>query len=351
MRRFLGVVLIALFGLPFLGATPSTLLNKPNVIVYPFVPTGASIDREAGSRLATILAEQMANTGKVRVIPPPPGTERADYLKVALANNADYYVSGYLTPVGDAVAVVEQVVSTTTGIMVFSQTAQLKTYADAAGQGEDLGTLIASHANRGLAAIGTAPPQTSPTPASSSGPQADLTKLLNRRKRSTATAAPATRAPSAPASALTNVTHPPAAAPTTTPSPVAIAAVPPAPDYAVVPIDGTADAALREHATQRLLDRLHGERADSVRAACASHALHAILSGTLSVRGDAQSGSTATFDLTATDCSGKALWHQSHTDIAAGAQGQQTAVDHAVDTAINAYLNPPKRRGGLFQRS
>lgn len=362
MRRYFGVLLVALFGLPFLGAAPtSTLLTKPNVIVYPFTATGASIDREAGSRLATILAEQMADTGKVKVIPPPPGTARADYLKVALANNADYYVTGYITPLGDAVAVVEQVVSTSTGIVVFSQTAQLKTYSDAAGQGQDLGTLISGHANRGLAAIGTPPPQTSPTPASSSGPQANLTSLLSRTKKgkkNAATPAPARPATAAPAPALVSATRPPAAAPTATPVAVAATAAPapktiaaaPVADYAVVPVGGAADAALREQATQRLIDRTHGERSTSVRATCAAHAVHAIFSGTLNVRPDAQAtGGTATFDLVASNCSGKRLWHQRRTDIAAGAQGQQTAVDHAVDAAIAAYLNPPKAR--LFPKA
>jgi hypothetical protein len=349
------VALVALFALPLLAATPSTLLSKPNVIVYPFTPTGSSIDAEAGSRLATILAEQMSSTGRVKVIPPPPGTSRADYLKVALSNDADYYVTGYITPLGDAVAVVEQVVSTTTGIVVFSQTAQIKTYGDAAGQGADLGNLIAGHFNRNLAGIGTPPPQTSPSPAANSGPQADLGKLLNRRKQPAK--ATATPAPVAPAAALTNVTPPPAVPGTATnptapgsvavagtPEPAKVVAAGPVADYAVIPIGGSADAALRDHATQLLLDRVHGERADSVHAACAAHAMRAVFSGTLTVRTDARyGGSDATLDLTASDCSGKPLWHETHSN--GGGEGQQVAVDDAVDAAVGAYLSPPKKRG------
>ena len=354
MPRFLGLALLAFFGLPLLAAAPpSALLTKPNVVVYPFVPTGASIDREAGGRLATILAERMAEGGRVRVIPAPPGTDRADYLKVALANNADYYVTGYITPVGDAVAVVEQVVSTSTGIVVLSQTAQIKTYSDATNQGEDLGTAIANHANRTYAAIGTAPPQASPTPAPSSGPQANLTSILNRTKKgkkTTATPAPKpTPVPSAPAAALINVTPPPAApatiapvltAATTAPKTVAEAAARTA-DYVIVPIGGSADAALRERATQRLVDRIHGELAGSIRTICAAHAVHAILSGGLSVR-PARSGGSATLNLTASSCSGKTLWHQTHVSVGGGAQGQQVAVDGAVDAALSAYLHRAK---------
>jgi TolB-like protein len=360
VHRFLIASLATFIALPLLAAAPgSSLLAKPSVIVYPFVPTGSSVDREAGSRLATILAQQMANTGKVKVIPPPPGTDRANYLKAALANDADYYVTGYITPLGDAVAIVEQVVSTSTGIVVFSQTAQLRTYSDAANQGSDLGVLIAGHANRNLAAIGTAPPQSTPTPAPSQGPQADLGKLLKGRKK----AAPTPRATpiaaaSAPAAALTNVTPPPGAVPSTTtvartnpstPTPVpakTVAAAPasaPAAAWAVVPIEGSADAALREQATQRIMGRFSGERTASVRAAC-DKAIHSVLTGTLTVRPNTNGGTSATLDLTATDCSGKRFFHQTRVSSADGATAQQVSVERAVDAVINDYLNPPKRR-------
>ncbi|HTD32529.1 MAG TPA: hypothetical protein VK665_02620, partial [Candidatus Elarobacter sp.] len=235
MRRLLAVCLVAFFGLPLLAAAPTSLSIKPSVIVYPFVATGSSVDREASSRLATLIATQMANTGKVTVLPPPPGTERKDYLAVARAQNADYYVSGFISPLGAGVSLVEQVVSTTTGIVVFSQSTQISTYAEAAGQGDDLAQYISSHANRALAGIGTPPPQTSPTPAASNGPQADLTGLFNRRKKAApapkATAKP-TPAPatSAPAAALTNVTPAPAAAPVTA------AGAASAETYAIVPV-------------------------------------------------------------------------------------------------------------------
>ena len=50
------------------------------------------------------------------MIPAPPGTERKDYLAVARAEHADYYIAGFLSPLAEGVSVVEQVVSTTSGI-------------------------------------------------------------------------------------------------------------------------------------------------------------------------------------------------------------------------------------------
>lgn len=313
MRRLVAVVIAAFLAFPLLAAT-SAFTIKPNVIVYPFIANGSSIDREASSRLATIFATQMATTGLVTVIAPPPGTERKDYLSIARANSADYYVSGYISALGNGVSVVEQVVSATTGIVVFSQSAQLDTYAEAAGQGDDLARFIARHANRGLAAIGTPPPQAaSPTPGPSSGPEANLGKLFGRRKKPDAKPSPSPTprpivAATAPAAALVNVTTPPAparvaASTVTTPRPTPVAAAPAAtpapartvatagsPAYAVLAIDGTAEAALREYAAQRLAARTGGERAASAAAACAAHAVRAVLGGNLAVKPDAQFG-------------------------------------------------------------
>jgi TolB-like protein len=355
VRRLLAVLFVTFLGLPLVAATPPpSFYSKPNVIVFPFISNGSSVDREASSRLATIIATAMANTGLVTVTPPPPGTERKDYLNVARQNRSDYYVAGFISPLGNGVSIVEQVVSTATGIVVYSQSTQLNTYNDAAGQGDDLAAFVSRHANRGLAAIGTAPPAASPTPAASNGPEANLGKLFGRRKKNAATPKPSPSPKpivnaTAPAAALANVTTPPRAAtaaaprPTPTPPPAAAAA---AQTYAVVPVTGNADAALRELAETRLTEKSHGERAASAAAACAAHAVHAVLSGSLTVTPDAAAGGgNAKFELTASDCAGKALWRQTHGGDATGPQGLQTATERAVDGAIGAYLNPPKRRG------
>jgi TolB-like protein len=345
VRRLLAVLLVAFLGLPLVAATPppSSFYSKPNVIVFPFISNGSSVDREASSRLATIIATAMANTGLVTVTPPPPATDRKDYLNVARANQSDYYVAGFISPLGNGVSIVEQVVSTATGIVVYSQSTQLNTYNDAAGQGEDLATFVSRHANRGLAAIGTPPPQTSPTPAASNGPEANLGKLFSRKKKPAAkpTASPTPKPlanATAPAAALVNVTTPPS---TTAAAPAAASTTE---TYAVLPVSGAADAALRELATTRLTERAHAERAATATAACTGHTPKAVLAGSLTTTANATGGGNAKFELTASDCSGKVLWRQTHGGDAAGAQGLQTATDRAVEAAIGAYLNPPKRR-------
>jgi TolB-like protein len=350
VRRFLVVVLFACLGFPLIAASPPPFSTKPTVVVFPFTANGSQIDREASSRLATIIATRMAETGAVTVIPPPPATERKDFLNVARASNADYYVAGFISSLGNGVSVVEQVVSAATGIVVFSNTAQLSTYAEAAGQGDDLAIFIARHANRVYSSIGTPPPVSSPTPQPTGEAQTNLGKLFGRKKKAAATAKPTaapTAAATAPAAALINVTPTPRpiaaqTAPTAPPSPAAVAAASTT-GRAMVPVGGGADAALRDIATSRVAERTHAEQVASSAIACVDHPRDAVLSGTLVTRGAANGNVGATFDLTAADCAGKVLWHGSYTNDAAGPQAGQVAVERAVDAAVGAYLNPPKR--------
>lgn len=326
MRRLVVVCLVTLFGLPLLGAGQSSLLAKPRVIVFPFLASNSAIDREASSRLATAIATEMANTGKVSVIPPPPGTERKDFLTAARANGADYYVTGYLTPLGDGVSIVEQVVGTVSGIVVYSQSAQLTTFADVNGQGDQLAQFVSFDANKSLAAIGTPPPAPTPSPQPSAGAQANLGSLrglFHRGAKEQATAKPAAGAQPASHGAA-----------------VRVAAAGSAGAFAVVDVVGPADAAAREAAVARLAQAAHGERAASAAAACSDHSPRAVLSGILLVKETSATSRSATFELDAKDCAGKQLWRESATRDAATVT---QAVQRAVDAAVEAYVNPPRR--------
>jgi hypothetical protein len=100
-------------------------------MVYPFdVQTGA--DPRLGQAIAQILAQEMVAAGEISVPPVPQGVKRANFLENARAARADFYISGYVTPVGESAAVVEQVVSVESGVILFSQTAQVTSVADVA---------------------------------------------------------------------------------------------------------------------------------------------------------------------------------------------------------------------------
>lgn len=349
MRRFL-VVLFALLVLPLGASAQSALSLKPSVMVYPFSANGSTLDREASSRLATIIATQMANTGRVTVIAAPPGTERKDYLTAARRAGADYYVAGFISPLGDGVSVVEQVVGTGSGIVLFSSTAQLSTYADAAGQGDNLALFVAGHANRGLAAIGTPPPAPSPSAQPTQAAQANLGRIFGRRRRATPTPKP-----SAKPTPLVGTTPVSVAA---VPAPLASAsfrptAAPAAEGLGVV-VAGTADALLRDAARERMVAEAAkaGTRAVAVsaplaairagdEAVCRESRVRAIAYATL----DMQPGNDkAHVDLAVFDCAGRQLWHRAFDRDAGGAKSAQAAAQRAAGDALVAYLHPPRRR-------
>lgn len=361
MRRLL-VVLFALLALPLVAAAPSDLAVKPRVMVYPFSASASTIDREASSRLATIIAQQMADSKLVVVVPAPPGTERKDYLTTARQSDADFYISGYISPLGNGVSVVEQVVGTDSGIIIFSNTAQLQTYNDASGQGDQLAAAIARYANRNLVAPPAAPqPSTSPTPAPETN-QANLGGLFKRKKRGTAAAAASpkpTAAPTTiPVAAARNVTPAPAAAP---PQPRVLSHVtsPAAAGTLGIALGGgNADAALRETVASRLLAEAekagrHAVRVettlDAVRSGgqtvCSANHVGEVAVATLDVAADQQYlGHNAHLDLAVFDCAGRVTWHKAYDDSAGGRTSAQLAAERVADKAIGAYLHPPRKR-------
>jgi TolB-like protein len=338
VRRFLVVAMLAFLALPLVDAD-SSLIAKPTVIVYPFTAGGSSIDREASAQLATIIATQMAATGKVSVIPPPPGTERKDFLIVAREHHADYYVAGFMSALGTGVSLVEQVVSTSSGIIVYSNTIQLTTYADATGQGDELATYIGRHANRALASIGTPPPVAPATAAPTAEAQTNLARLFQRKKKAAPSASAKPTAAPTPAAALLTPSPRPSAAPMVA-VPVAVAAATPAAaPIALLPIGGSADAALREAAGARVATQTHADRVATIDAACSDRSREAVLYGSLTDRDDsAYSSATASFVLVAKDCSGKQLWSRGFTYDVGGAQAAPAAMERVVDAAVGAYL-------------
>ena len=209
---------------------------------------------------------------------------------------------------------------------MYSNTVQLQTYADAAGQGDELATFIARHANRAFASIGTPPPATTPSPQPTNEASTSLNKLFARKKKTAAAATPAPAATSAPV-------------------PVAVALAARTSPIAVLPVSGGAAVALRELALARAGEKTRGERAASAGAACGEHPHDAVLSGDLSSRADpASTGRGATFDATVKDCTGKTLWHGAYSADASGTNGAEVAVERAVDLAVDAYLHPPRKR-------
>lgn len=175
--------------------TPAAVEQMPVVLVYPFdVQTGA--DPKIGMAIAQILAQEMIAAGGITVPPVPQGVKRADFLENAHATHADFYISGYVTPVGDSAAVVEQVVSVESGVILFSQTAQVSSVADVASQSLLARAQILTFVGRGTQSVETQPANT-PAPSATNGakvPIQGLGAIVNsvfKHKGGSTTASPA----------------------------------------------------------------------------------------------------------------------------------------------------------------
>lgn len=351
---------IVLFALTLVAAAPGpSILGTPVLIVYPFSINGSAVTKEAGSRLAITIATQIANLGGVDVKPATPGIERQDYLTAAQRDRADYYIAGYVTPLGDGVSVVEQLVSTQTGIVVYSNTAQVRTFEDAAGQGDVLRDALLRHQSRNLGAYAAPPPPVSstPTPAPGSATQANLGRLFGRKQKqaSAATKSPSpspSPLPSAPV--VARATAPPAAtaspgaaaAPASTAA--AVAATKRGSGYGVLAIGGPAEgerrtftgAAIRNDmiANHRRVANAGGTR----EAACGDGSVSTLLGGNLTTKSHTilgQPQAIATLELLAYDCAGNVVYRKT---FAHGAPGDwKNAVDGVVASAVSAFLKEP----------
>jgi TolB-like protein len=352
VRRFLLAVLAAF---TLLAATPApSILGTPVLIVYPFSANGGDISKEAGSRLAVAIATRIANLGGVDVKPAAPGVDRQDYLESAHHDGADYYIAGYVTPLGDGVSLVEQLVSTQTGIVVYSNTAQVRTFEEAGSQGDVLRDALLRHQTRNLGAYAAPPPPAdtpTPTPAPGSAAQANLGRLFGRKQQRAAAASPsASPNPSPAAAAIARAAATPAAATPAPPaaSPTQVAAVPRGSDYSVLAIGGPAEGDQRSFTGAAIRNDMianHRRVADAGatrEAACSKDSVGTLLGGNLTTRYHTilgQPQTTATLELLVYDCAGNIVYQKTFANDVRG--DWKSAVDGVVARAVAAFLREP----------
>jgi hypothetical protein len=163
MKRI--VAILALFAL----CGQSGSFGLPTVTVYPF-SAGSGIDSTTGAKLAIAIGARLNERKDLAVKLPTAGSTRAKFLEDARAIGADYYVTGYVTPLGDDVTLVIQLVNTTTGILVWSNTATVRTFGEAGAQADSIHDVIIARSGSPLNRIPVptaepkAPPGLSPGP-------------------------------------------------------------------------------------------------------------------------------------------------------------------------------------------
>ncbi len=355
VRRPVDILMLILCAVALLAAGPgASILGTPVLIVYPF-SAGGDVSKEAGSRLAVTIATQIANLGGVDVKPAPAGVERPNYLDEAHRQGADYYIAGYITPLGDGVSLVEQLVSTQTGIVVYSNTAQVRTYADAAGQGDVLREALLRHQSRNLGAYAAPPPpaaSATPVPAASGAGQANIGRLFSRKNRGAASAEPSPAASPPAEPPVTAAASPapalPAAASPAPALPAAVATARHGDDFGVLAIGGPAETERRSFTGAAIRNdmianhRFVGAPSETREAACANERVGTVLGGNLTTQNHTVLGemqTIATLELLAYDCSGNVVYRKTFAHDARG--DWKAAVDGVVSTAVTTFLHEP----------
>jgi hypothetical protein len=303
-------------GSPAVTPTPVSVSDIPVVVVYPFDVEGG-VDARIGMAIAQILAHEMTAAGGISVPPVQQGIKRAAFLQNARDSRADFYISGYVTPVGDTAAVVEQVVSIDSGVILFSQTAQVSSVADVASQALLARSQILAFVNRGTEQVATQPSAT-PAPSSTNGAKLPIQGLGSIVDSVFKHKGSAPQASSAPA---------------TKPSRGVIVA-PVAASGAVAPADLSNAVrelyfAMNRHFTTQLTS-VTADVTQSADAICGANRDNTIATGTLQETSPHHGRPEVVFTLRVYTCFGAALEHE---------VGKGNSIKSAIDAATTAYAN------------
>ncbi len=183
LRVFLALVAAFFSCVPLVAGAAPQIFTPPVVVVYPFTVSGSAMSPQVGGDVALLIANKLDALGGLDVKPFTPGTGRPDYLTAAEKQNADYYVAGFLTPIGAEVSLIVQVVSTYGGTVEWSSTSTIRTYNDAVAQADGIHDAILRHAERSLASLGAPPPPSTPEPTGKDAAGFSLNRILGRKHR------------------------------------------------------------------------------------------------------------------------------------------------------------------------
>lgn len=161
---------------PTPASVPAQVNSLPIIVVFPF-GTSNDISAADGETAANLFVQVMNSAGGLDAIGAPSTIKHENYLSYARGVNADYYVTGYMTPLGEGVSLVEQVVSTNSGTMIFGQTAQIDSFQDASSQAITVHDGIVAQEQAFKAQYQSAQATATPAPAATN--QANLTKGLS----------------------------------------------------------------------------------------------------------------------------------------------------------------------------
>ena len=140
-----------------MGAT-SSLLPQATLVIFPFT-SAEGADPTSGIEYSKQLGAALTELGGIKVVMADTATVPANYLRTAKTAGGDFYLMGHVAPpIKNAIAVIEQVVSTRSGTVVWSETAHVSSDDDVLAQAPTVKNAVASYAVRAYATILNATP-------------------------------------------------------------------------------------------------------------------------------------------------------------------------------------------------
>lgn len=165
LRRLLAAVFCMSLSVTLMGAETSSLLPAPTLVVFP-LGHAEGTDPNTGVAYAAQLAAALKALGGVKVIVGDPATAPADFLHVAKAAGGEYYFMGSIAPpLNNAASVIEELVSTRSGTIVWSKTAYISRPGDVTDQAPIVKDGLLQYADRGYFLVLNPTPKPLPTQA------------------------------------------------------------------------------------------------------------------------------------------------------------------------------------------
>ena len=176
LARLIAAVLCTSLAVVLIGANAPTFFSSPTLVIFPLRTTEGT-DPTPGSGYATTLGTALGALGGVNVVMGNSATAPADYLRVAKLNGGDFYFMGSIAPpVRNAATVIEQIVSTRSGVVVWSGTAYITGQDDILNQAPVVKQALFAYTTRAYAQVLNSPPPKplrvttpAPTPAPKKG--------------------------------------------------------------------------------------------------------------------------------------------------------------------------------------
>lgn len=206
LRRSVGVIVfcasLALVAaaprpLPSAPSTPAPIftpdihipIQVPTVLIYPF-DTASGMDSKLGRQVAQLFSQEFLTLGHVSVLPVPSGVQRSQFLNNARTHSADYYISGYLTPIGAGAAIVVQVVSVQSGVIIDAQSAQLYGVNDAVSVALNIHERMMQYSGAEESITTTESATAAPSPVATHGAQYNINNIFGGHGHGHTTAGP-----------------------------------------------------------------------------------------------------------------------------------------------------------------